>query len=311
MQKNVTEYWLNRLQDKDFCKKIAVKDGDNEITFDELFNRSGELGAFLIRNISETGKPVAVFLPKSAELIAADMAIIYSGNAYMNLDTKQPARRTEMIIKHIQPICILTDGRFKKFFDESNLPGVKIIYLDELKLSGYEISVIKNRLSEVIDADPLCLVNTSGSTGIPKGVVMNHRSVIDFIDDSFKVLPLDEEGIIGSLSPAYFDIFTFEFYLMLWKGYKFVIVPESLAAFPLRLVECLEDDRHGEHCQRGYFIVAQIARAEKNSFCRRSFPAKTSRLLEKKFARCGFHKYVRTDRNYRRLFVSHHNRQRY
>lgn len=242
MQINVTDYWLEHLSDEVFCKKIAIVEGNLETSFDTLFNRAGELGEWLIKNISVVGKTVAVFLPKSAELVAADMAIIYSGNAYMNLDIKQPSKRTEIIINHIQPICILTHSKFEKFFGGLSLNDVRIIRVDKLQLSGYDIDVIKDHISKVIDSDPLCIVNTSGSTGIPKGVVMNHRSVIDFIDNATDVLQLSDSGVIGSLSPAHFDIFTFEFYLMLWKGYKFIIVPETLAAFPERLVECLEDN---------------------------------------------------------------------
>lgn len=242
MQINVAEYWLNHVEDEIFCAKVAVVDGQKNITFSELFNRAVELGEWFIKNFSETEKPVAVFLPKSAELIAANMAIIYSGNAYMNLDIKQPSQRTEIILNHIQPICVLTHSRYKKFFGELSLGSVRIIFIDEIQTTNYNFDTIKNRLSSIIDTAPLCIVNTSGSTGIPKGVVMNHRSVIDFVDSAIKVLPIDDNGVIGSLSPAHFDIYTFEFYLMLWKGYKFVIVPESLAAFPERLIECLEDN---------------------------------------------------------------------
>ena len=241
MQINVTDYWLKHLNDKTFCKKIALVESENKFSFGDLFNASGKLADWLIKNFPDIEKPVAVFLPKSAELIVADIAIIYSGNAYMNLDTKQPVKRTENILKHIQPAYIISHSKFKKFFEELSLKNFFVIYVDELSLEDYDIEIIKSRLEFLTDTSPLCIVNTSGSTGTPKGVVMNHRSVIDFMDSCLKALPIAEPGIIGSLSPAYFDIFTMEFFLMLWLGYKFVIIPEFLATFPEKLVGYLED----------------------------------------------------------------------
>lgn len=243
MQINVAEYWLDHISDDKFRCEVAVVEPSAQITFGELFDRAGVLGEWLIHNIQSKGNPIAVFMPKSSEQIATDMAIIYSGNAYMNLDVKQPVKRTEIIAGHIKPTCIVTTRQFEKILTAMNLGDTKIIYSDDITADSYDTEVIRERLSEICDTDPLCIVNTSGSTGIPKGVVMNHRGVIDFIDQSATVLRYPDRGVIGSLSPVYFDIFTLEFYLTLWKGYCFVIVPESLASFPARLIEHLADNR--------------------------------------------------------------------
>jgi amino acid adenylation domain-containing protein len=97
----------------------------------------------------------------------------------------------------------------------------------------------RRRLDVVIDVDPLCIINTSGSTGIPKAVVMSHRNVIDFMDWVMDELRLDGSETIGSLSPFYFDIYTLELYLSLAKGATIVVIPEQLSMFPVRLVEYL------------------------------------------------------------------------
>ena len=239
MQVNVAEYWLDKISDEAICQKTAVVEEQGETTFGELFKQAGVLGQQLIRLFPDKGRPMAVFLPKSAGQMAADMAVIYSGNAYSNLDIRQPEERTRRIIDQLQPLCILT-GR--EWLDRLKQAGdVQILCLEDMAGETYELSLIRERLSGVVDTDPFCIINTSGSTGTPKGVVMNHRSIIDFLDQACAVLDIGHGERIGSLSPVYFDIFTLEFYLTLWKQSVFVCIPENLAIFSERLAEFLEE----------------------------------------------------------------------
>ncbi|SHK87891.1 amino acid adenylation domain-containing protein [Selenomonas ruminantium] len=239
MQINVVEYWLNYVSDEAIRNKIAVVEEGKETSFGELFDRAGVLGEQLIKNFSDTGRPMAIFLPKCAEQMAVDMAVLYSGNAYSNLDIRQPEERTKRIIEQLQPLCILTTSNLAAKLEQAG--DVPVICLEDIQGEVYDLEVIKERLAGIVDTDPLCIINTSGSTGTPKGVVMNHRSIIDFLDQGCRVLDIGHGERIGSLSPVYFDIFTLEFYLILWKQAVFVCIPENLAIFPERLAEFLEE----------------------------------------------------------------------
>jgi len=240
MQINVVEYWLGHIPDEKIRGKIAVVDEEGETTFGELFDRGGVLGERLVRTFSATGRPMAVFLPKCSEQMAADMAVLYSGNAYSNLDVKQPVERTRRILEQLQPVCILTGKEWVERL-EGCAGNVPILCLEDIEADSYDLVCIKERIKGVVDTDPLCIINTSGSTGTPKGVIMNHRSVIDFLDQACRVLDVGHGERIGSLSPVYFDIFTMEFYLTLWKQATFVCIPERLAMFPERLASFLEE----------------------------------------------------------------------
>ncbi|MCL1669905.1 AMP-binding protein, partial [Elizabethkingia ursingii] len=92
-------------------------------------------------------------------------------------------------------------------------------------------------LQRSIDTDMSCVINTSGSTGTPKSVALNHRSFVDFIEVSDDIFQFSENEIIGSLSPVIFDIFSYELCMLISKGSCIVVLPENMAAFPIKILE--------------------------------------------------------------------------
>ena len=97
----------------------------------------------------------------------------------------------------------------------------------------------KLNLKYIIDTDPLCIINTSGSTGTPKGVVLNHKSFIDFTEWAIDTLKINDNEIVGSLSPIVFDIYSFELCMLMSKGSTLVLIPEQYSPYPIKILEIL------------------------------------------------------------------------
>src|SRR5262245_24578208 len=242
MQINVAEY-LERGALVPCPHKTAIIDGANRYTFVDVERYAKRCASLLIKRREGTSAPIAVFLPKGAATIFADLGIIYSGNIYSNLDVKSPAQRIKNILGNLEPALIITSRALLASVVALGVEPDKVQLIDEIfdDAIGYDPAAIAARLDRVIDTDPLCIINTSGSTGVPKGVAMHHRSIIDFMDWVMDRLALDGTEVIGSLSPFYFDIYTLELYLSLAKGSTIVIIPDELAIFPAKLVAYLAE----------------------------------------------------------------------
>ena len=237
--KNILEYFETTIIEKK--DKIAVIDGERKITFAELSQASFSVAAAINEKSNNAiKKPIAVFLPKSIESINADIGIVYSGNAYMNLDVKTPLERISNILKLVQPLYVITDSKYSAKLKEIFLES-KILDVNELIKFQYNHAKLLNNLERVIDTDPLCLINTSGSTGTPKSVILNHKSFIDFTEWAMQATVWTENEIIGSLSPAVFDIYSFELCMLMAKSATIVIIPDTWAAFPVKILQLLNE----------------------------------------------------------------------
>ena len=238
MRLNVVEYFETGAAAR--CPgKVAIVDQQRAFTFAEVEIYSKRCAARLLRRTDAINSPIAVCLPKCAESIFADLGIVYSGNVYTNIDIKSPKQRIKNILDNIGPVLTICSRSLADGLLEAGMPRERLCFIEDMLKEdiAVDVSALRARLHRVIDTDPVCIINTSGSTGIPKGVALSHRGTIDFMDWVFDTFKFDEGLRIGSLSPLYFDIYTLELLLCLAKGATLVLIPEQMAAFPPKLME--------------------------------------------------------------------------
>ena len=183
--------------------------------------------------------PVAVYLPKSIKSVVSDLSILAAGCPFVNLDIKTPLDRLTNTINTVKPALVITDKKCSSAIEDIEV--TKLI-LDDVVFPDGDALFLKNRRTKIIDADPFCIINTSGSTGTPKGVILNQKSFFDFNDWADEVFSFNGSEIIGSLSPLVFDIYVFELCLMMLHGSTMVILDATLAMFPAKLLQTLQEN---------------------------------------------------------------------
>src|SRR5438876_2589870 len=235
MQINVLEYFSCTC--KRFPERVAVADGTESWTFAKLRSRARSIAGQIVQRTGLTNRPVAIYVPKNNDAVAALLAVLFSGNCYAPIDTKAPASRLQGIIEHLDPVCILTTKTLGAVLAGIGVDPALLIMLDE---PLEELASLPERWAQQIDTDPAYIIHTSGSTGRPKGVVISHRGVIDYIDWAIECFGIDESCVIASQAPFIFDNSTLDLYLCFATGARLHLVPEELYLFPLRLMEHLQ-----------------------------------------------------------------------
>lgn len=232
MKINVLEYLVSTAER---CPdKVAVADRAGSITFAELRDGARSLASELVRRGIGCNQPVGVYLPKSRQAILSFAAILTSGNIYVPLDVTTPAQRMRKILDTLKPAFVITTSTFASHMLEAGLdPRVIVLVESECEV----LQEIDERHRQLIDTDPVYIIHTSGSTGIPKGVTVSHRGVIDYIDWALSVYKVDSSYTIGSQAPLYFDNSTLDIYLSWATGATLDFIPEEMFKLPVHLLE--------------------------------------------------------------------------
>lgn len=238
MKINLTEYLQDTIMKHG--DRTAVIDGDRNITYCDLDKKARAVARTITVECGCLNSPVAIYLPKGIESVYCDIAVTYSGNAYMNMDIKNPLERIGNILSLIKPKAVITNNAHAGRISGILPSEIKLININGLQYEDIpDASFFMERLSALIDTDPYCIINTSGSTGTPKGVVLNHRSFIDFMSQTFDEYGFTCDDVIGSLSPLVFDIYSYELCIMMAKGATMVVIPDTYSAFPVRILELM------------------------------------------------------------------------
>jgi amino acid adenylation domain-containing protein/thioester reductase-like protein len=212
--------------------------GERQLSFRELDLWSDAIASAFRASI-RPGELVGLSLEKSDAAVAAILAVLKCGSAYVPLDPGYPPERLRYFAENSRLRTVVADDSSRASLASAGLASLRYLTVPEIEPSHY-LGVPKGEPAasalEPVSPDALAyIIHTSGSTGTPKGVMIEHRTVVRMIEASqapMRYGPGCRSGLIASLS---FDTSVIEMFLPLLSGATLYVVPEGVRKNPAEL----------------------------------------------------------------------------
>ena len=212
---------LHELLDRQYRRTpqaLAIEGDTGRLTYAQLHQQSDNLASHLTRRGVGPGHVVAMQLARGCALYAAMVAILKTGAAFLPLDTDYPRERLIQMVKQAKASLILHDGMDALLLDRETEPA--LLDIRPLLLIGAPEA---NPPPKVCGRDVSYVLFTSGSTGLPKGVMVPHEAVCNrllWMRDAFDVSDTD---VVLQKTPIGFDVSLWEIFLPLITGARLCI----------------------------------------------------------------------------------------
>lgn len=207
----------------------ALVSGDTTLDYATLEARSFALAAQLRAMAVGPGSVVAVALPRSLELVIALVAVLRAGAAYLPLDLAHPDERLARILSSAQPACVLAAAEVSARMD-----GVPVLAPDQWTALSFAAP-----WADPAPSDAAYVIYTSGSTGEPKGVVIEHRAIVNRLLWMREHYGIRSDDRVLQKTPATFDVSVWEFFLPLLCGATLVVAGPDAHRDPTELARLI------------------------------------------------------------------------
>ena len=238
-----------------YADRPAFRFLDTTLSYAELVDRANKLARVLIDEGIKRGDRVGIFLHKSLESPVAVYGIMKAGAAYVPLDPATPASRLRKTIQHCGIRCLISDVQKQQDvlelldagtplecvigLDVIDQPGIRSLGWDCLEAAPGD----RAPDSGVMQQDLAYIMYTSGSTGIPKGIMHTHASGLSYARMAAETYGINHEDRLSNHSPLHFDMSTLDYFSGPLCGACTVIIPEAYTKLPASLSTLMEKER--------------------------------------------------------------------
>lgn len=220
---------------------IAVEQGERRLTYAALEEFTDRLATNLVAQGVKPEARVGICMERSIEMVAAELGVLKAGGAYVPLDPTHPLERLVLMLKDADVRVVLTRKQLCITLSRE-LPKVEVVCADDWFANGLPVEaapvardpvqplpqVKSNRLAYVI--------YTSGSTGVPKGVEVEHRSLVNLISWHQRAYQVTTDDRASLLANPAFDASAWELWPYLTAGASVHIPEDETTKFPARLM---------------------------------------------------------------------------
>ena len=216
-------------------ESVAVKDLQSSMTYRELDSKSNRVANELKARGLKPEEAVMILLPKCGELLAAVVGVLKAGGTYFQMDVEIPVKRLELLIEDSKSRFILSDANGLELLRESKgkVLDVAAIFRDDNAETDKDFVAVS-------DPNRRAYINyTSGSTGLPKGVEIEHHSLTNLVCYYHQRLNLSRSDRASMLAYVAFDASIADVWPVLCAGGSVVIPPKGLLLNPDRLIAWL------------------------------------------------------------------------
>ncbi|MFF7262582.1 amino acid adenylation domain-containing protein [Streptomyces sp. NPDC008159] len=209
---------------------IALVLEDEELTYAALDERANRLAHALLARGAGPERVVALALPRSVDLIVAEVAVLKSGAAYLPIDHDYPADRIAYMLDDAQPVCLVTVAETARDLPEP-AHAMALVALDSPAVAAELARCPAHDPTDTDRGAPLTVANaayviyTSGSTGRPKGVVLAHSGVAKLVATQSERFGIGPHSRVLQFASPSFDVAFWDLCLGLLSGGRLVVVP--------------------------------------------------------------------------------------
>ncbi|HEX8531546.1 MAG TPA: AMP-binding protein, partial [Cytophagales bacterium] len=233
-------------------RQVALHYRHQRLSYQQLHEQSQRLAAYLREEMGvKTGQLVALLLEREPALLVSLLAILKAGAAYLPLDPLLPPARLEALLAHAQPKALLSRRRYLDGLAPHSTTSLDLdqVCLDELPLRPHALAAVGLSAHH-----PAYLIYTSGSTGQPKGVLVEHHSVVNRLLWMQKQYPLTSQDVLLQKTPITFDVSVWELFWWSFTGASLCLPEPGAEKDPRQLRQAIA--RYG--VSRLHFVPSML-----------------------------------------------------